>query len=205
MASFDNTYSRFVAWLKILLPLLALAILSTMFLISRTIDPSQSIPFAEVDATELASEQGIGNPNFSSVTNDGSSITLSAENARPNSTDQQIVSTQQMTATIETSKGTRIVITAPAGIIDTTRKQTTLSGGVLMTTSTGYRVETDTIRALLSETEIAAENTVVAKGPMGNIKAGSMLLTQFSSSSQGDGYLLVFKGGVKLIYTPGKH
>ncbi len=53
MATYDNTYSRVVAWLKILLPLLALAILSTLFLVARTIDPAQNIPYADVDIDEL--------------------------------------------------------------------------------------------------------------------------------------------------------
>lgn len=204
MASFDNSYSRLVAWLKILLPLLALAILSTMFLIARTIDPSQTIPFAEVDATELAREQGIGSPNFSSVTNDGSAITIAAESARPDASDQQIVTAQKLTANIETSNGTRIVIVAPTGIIDGTNKQTTLSGGVTMTTTTGYSINTDTIRTLLDATEIVADSTVVATAPMGNINAGSMVLTQQTPATDNQGYLLVFKGGVKLIYQPGK-
>jgi hypothetical protein len=35
--------------MKIVLPLAALAILSTLFLVSRTIDPTESIPFADID------------------------------------------------------------------------------------------------------------------------------------------------------------
>ena len=38
MAIPDNLHSRMVFWLKILLPILALAILSTLFLFSRRID-----------------------------------------------------------------------------------------------------------------------------------------------------------------------
>jgi len=204
MAGYDNSYSRLVAWLKILLPLLALAILSTMFLISRTVDPSQTIPYAEVDATELAREQGIGSPNFASVTNDGSAITISAQNARPDASDQQIISAQNLTANIETSKGIKIVIIAPTGVIDNTNRQTSLSGGVTMTTTTGYRIDTESIRSLLDKTEITAENQIIAVGPMGNIEAGSMLLTQQDVASGNKGYLLVFKGDVKLVYETGK-
>ena len=44
-----DRYSRMVAIFKVLLPLAALAILSTLFLLSRTIDPTTTIPFADQD------------------------------------------------------------------------------------------------------------------------------------------------------------
>jgi len=67
MAACDNTYSRVVAWLRIALPLLALAILSTLFLLARTIDPAQNLPYADIDIDELTREQRIGNPQFAAV------------------------------------------------------------------------------------------------------------------------------------------
>ena len=79
----DNTYSRLVAWLKILFPLIALAILSTLFLVARTVDPAQDLPYADVDVAELAREQRIGQPNYSGVTADGAAISLSARSALP--------------------------------------------------------------------------------------------------------------------------
>ena len=45
----DNLHSRLVGVLKVLLPLLALAILSTLFLVSRKINPEDAIPYADVD------------------------------------------------------------------------------------------------------------------------------------------------------------
>ncbi len=65
MATYDNTYSRVVAWLKVLLPVIALVLLSTMFLISRTIDPSRAIPFANVDVEGMVRDQRISAPAFS--------------------------------------------------------------------------------------------------------------------------------------------
>ena len=52
-----NTYSTVVSWAKIILPLVALGLLSTLFLFSRTPDPNRAIPFAAVDVEELAREQ----------------------------------------------------------------------------------------------------------------------------------------------------
>ncbi len=42
-----DRYSRMVALLKVSLPLIALGILSTLFLVSRAVDPPMTIPFAD--------------------------------------------------------------------------------------------------------------------------------------------------------------
>ena len=45
--------SRVVAWLRVLLPLAALAILSTLFLLPKSHDPDAAIPYADVDADRM--------------------------------------------------------------------------------------------------------------------------------------------------------
>jgi len=82
MAQSFATYSRVVAWLKVIFPLSALALLSTLFLFARSIDPEQSIPFADVDVKELAREPRITAPEFSGMTADGAAITISAATAK---------------------------------------------------------------------------------------------------------------------------
>ena len=204
MASYDNTHSRLVAWLKIGLPLVALAILSTLFLIPEAIDPSRAIPYAKIDANELARDQRISAPHFSGVTSDGSAITLSADSARPDQVDPQVASAEKLKASIETSSGTKIEIVAATGVTDTTHQIAALSGGVKLTTSTGYQIGTNNLQARLDTTEITAVNPVTAETPMGTVQAGNMLLTQQTEAPEGQGYLLVFKGGVKLVYKPGR-
>ena len=53
-----DRYSRMIAFLKVLLPLMALALLSTLFLLSQNTEPMASIPFAEAPdlLLELAEE-----------------------------------------------------------------------------------------------------------------------------------------------------
>ena len=45
--SFDDGYSALVAWLKTLLPIVALGLLSTIFLFSGRVDVTQSLPYTE--------------------------------------------------------------------------------------------------------------------------------------------------------------
>ncbi len=202
MALYDNAYSRVVAWLKILLPLLALGILSTLFLLSRTIEPSQTLPYANVDAQEFAREQRIGAPNYSGVAANGAAITLIAESARPQLDHPEIINANKLDAQIKQTDGTVLDIAALAGTFNSDRQDALLTGGVVMTSSTGYKMTTEEMRALLDGSEVETETAVIVDGPEGRIEAGRMHMELKSPKAGSGGYVVVFNDGVKLIYTP---
>jgi len=200
MARHNNTYSRVVAWLKVLLPVIALALLSTMFLISRSIDPTRAIPFAKVDVEGLANDQRISGPNYSGVTQDGAAITFSAKTARPTLGDPNRFTASELLARIETPDGASLDIQAASAIFDGTANQITLSGGVLLETSTNYTIKGEGLVAALNTTMVETDGKVVAQGPLGSIEAGQAALSR--GPEEAAPYLLVFKSGVKLIYVP---
>ncbi len=202
MATHDNTYSRLIAWLKILLPIAALAILSTLFLFSRVIDPNGALPFARAAAEKIAREQRIGNPTYSAVNDDGMAITLAAESAAPLDGDDEGIAADALKAVIETPKGLRLEITAKSGWFNAVNRMAALEEGVRLQTSTGYVIQTDSIIANADTREVAANSPVSASGPLGEITAGKMVLRQ-QSPDQGDpSYELIFQDGVKLVYLP---
>ena len=84
----DNLRSNVVAWLKIVLPLAALAAMSTLFLLSRTIDPADAIPYATVDVEDRIREPRMTAPTYSGVTSDGAALTLTADEARPDAAER---------------------------------------------------------------------------------------------------------------------
>ncbi len=200
MIAYDNNYSRFVAYTKVILPIIALGILSTLFLFSRNIDPTRSIPFADVDVNELAREQRVGAPNYAGVTDDGAAISITATTARPLEGNSKVISATDVTAIIEDRTGGRIDMTARDGVIDSEQQQVTLSGGVEILTSTGFIINTPGLIAALDETSIISDGRITATGPLGSLTAGQMVLEKQNSAE--DAHLLVFKGGVKLIYDP---
>ena len=74
--------TRVVRWLRVLLPLLALAMLSVMFLFSREGGDGRSqIPYAEVDAEAMARDPRVVAPEYAGVTADGARLTLRATEA----------------------------------------------------------------------------------------------------------------------------
>ncbi len=60
--SFDDSYSAFVTWVKTLLPIAALGLLSTIFLFSGKVDVTQSLPYAENNIDNIIREQRITRP-----------------------------------------------------------------------------------------------------------------------------------------------
>lgn len=200
MATYDNTYSRVVAWLKVLLPVIALVLLSTMFLISRTIDPSRAIPFANVDVEGLVRDQRISAPAFSGVTQDGAALSIKAETARPLPDKAEGLSAEVLTARIETPDGARVDIEAAEALVDGATNLLTMSGGVVVTTSTDYRIEMEGMTSRLDRTDLESDGAVRATGPLGTLDAGQAQIAPVNRGAAT--YLLVFKDGVKLVYVP---
>lgn len=199
MARADR-HTRVVGWLKVILPLTALAILSTLFLVARRIDPEAALPYAEVDVEDLAREPRMTAPTYAGLTSDGAALTLSAEEARP-SADGAPAKAAGLRLTLATPDGAQSELVAASATMDDVAREVLFSGGVVFTTSSGYRVETAEVAAKLDRTGLESRSEVVVAGPPGDIRADRMALSQDNRTP--GAYVLVFKGNVRLVYQPG--
>lgn len=199
----DNLHSRLVFWLKILLPLSALGILSTLFLLSHSVRPEDAIPYSTVNIADRVKEPRLTAPDFAGMTADGAALTLHATDARPGtsgSSDAGLIN--DLTGQIDTPDGARTTLVAKQARLDQTAKQVVIDGGAVITNSTGYRIETRQIRVALDQTSLDSDGPIDATGPVGHITAGSLHLgLAVATPAQ---YVLVFKGGVRLIYLPSR-
>ncbi|MFD1160317.1 LPS export ABC transporter periplasmic protein LptC [Roseovarius aestuarii] len=199
MALSDNLYSQVIAWVKIILPLAALGILSTLFLISRTIDPTDSIPIAQIDLRQRAQELGATNPQFAGVTDNGDRIAFQSVKARPDPKDPEHLLATDVTSRINLNSGSVIDVISDHADMHQSRLTATLEGNVHISTTTGYVMTTDTLWTRLDETYAETPGQVDGNGPPGDLTAGKMLLTTNPETGQAE---LLFTRGVKLIYTP---
>jgi lipopolysaccharide export system protein LptC len=195
-----DRHTRVVGWLKVALPLLALALLATLFLLSDQIDPEDALPYAEVDVVERAREPRMTAPSYAGITSDGASLTLTADEARPAAADAPAVA-QRVLLKLETPDGSRTEVQALSAEIDRSAQRMILSGGVTVTTDTGYRLDTAEVLARLDRSGLESRDAVTATGPVGDIEAGGMVLTQDLRTP--GSYVLVFNRGVRLVYRPG--
>ena len=195
----DNFHSRLVVWLKILLPLAALAILSTLFLVSNSVAPEDAIPYTEADVAARIREPRLTDASYAGMTSDGAALTLKAATARPGSPGSaDAASARGLSGALETPDGGWTRMQAAAVRLDEAAHLMVLTGGVTLSNSTGYAVTLTGLDVALDRTGLfSTGGPVTAIGPAGKITAGAMELTPGTS-----GYLLVFKSGVRLLYQP---
>ena len=200
MAQADNAWSRWVAWLKILLPLVALAMLSSIFLVSRSIDPTAALPYSDVDIEARAREPRLTTPQFSGMTADGAAITLDAADMRPDLANPGSGTATDLRARMQTPDGATTDIAAAHGLVDTTAGTYEMTGEVTITNSAGYVITAPRMTGNLNATALDATGPVQIDAPMGRITADTMQLRP-DPTAPGQ-YLLVFNGAVRLVYQP---
>lgn len=193
-----NTYSRVVAWVKVILPLLALALLSTLFLFSRTPDPNRAIPFADVDVEELAREQSLGNPRIAGTLPDGREVIFTADRAIPALSDPGMISATGIEARVDLTADSLLLIAAEEALFDLPGEAADLTGDVQLTTSNGYRLTTAALHFDLAASTLDAPQEVRVTGQGMELTAGSMRLETVDGND-----VALFNGGVRVLYDPG--
>lgn len=188
-----DRYSRLVGWLKILLPLAALALLSTMFLFARRPGPTGDIPYAEIE--DIASDPRVSAPAFAGVTPDGAAISLTAATIRPDTANPDSFGITALRIALTAADGETVTITAAEGAFDGAARQAVLAGPVRVEASSGYAVEAGGLTADLGAGTVATTGGLVVAAPFGELTAGGLALEQ-------GGERMVFNGGVRLLYQP---
>lgn len=190
-------YSRLIAWLKILLPLGALILLSTIFLYSRGPDPVTAIPVLANGADPSKSEQ-VGRPFYAGTTEAGHALTLAARQARVVSEGSSDMVADDLRAVIDIADGNRITVDAAIGQMDG-NNQLRLRDGVTLESSSGYTVRTDGLNAAVDRVAIDSTGQVDADGPGLTLSAGKL---RVQDAALGGDIQLLFTNGVNLVYTP---
>lgn len=202
-AGADNLHSRLVYWLKILLPLAALVILSTLFLVSRDIRPEDAIPYAEVDIEDRLRSPRLTAPDFAGMTEDGAALSLKAAEARLAGQDGASAGdVLDLVGLLETPDGIRTELTAHEARLDQAARRMVLGGGVVLNSSSGYRIETPGLSVALDRTALDSLGPVTANAPLFSLTAGALSLRLADPARQD--YVLVFKDGVRMVYLPVK-
>lgn len=192
-------YSRLIALLKVLLPLVALGILSTLFLLSRNSDPVAAIPFADADIQDRVQSQQVTGPYFSGATPTGDSVTISAEKILTQSDGSAQNKAFDIAAQFDLQGGTRVLLFSDTGSVSLENGAASLTGNVLVTTSTGFNLSTQLLTAKSDRLLIRAPSKVDGGGPFGTVSAGAM---EISTPEGQENPHLLFTKGVTLIYKP---
>ncbi|MBM2575625.1 hypothetical protein JQC91_04840 [Jannaschia sp. Os4] len=188
--------TRIVAALRIVLPLIALGLLSSLFLLARTVDPDDALPYATFDVSERARDQQLTKPRVAGVTSAGTPYRLTSDAARPDPERPQRLSADRTFLVLDGAAG-RAAVRADGTIVDTGDRTVTMEGDVRLGTADGYDLRTQRMEGSLERLDLRAPGRVEGDGPLGRLRAGAMRLTETPR-----GQRLLFTDGVELLYLP---
>ena len=149
--SFGDSYSAFVVWVKTLLPIVALGMLSTIFLFSGKVDVTQSLPYAKFNIAEIIREQRITKPYFSGVSNNGTEIVLSAAYASSDIKNVDILDITDLSIILTSQNAKTIRITAGRGTLNSALQKASISEDVHLTTMLGFWLKTNNLTVDLKQ------------------------------------------------------
>lgn len=190
----QDRHSRRVRILKLALPLIAVAILSSLFLFSRGVTMEGALPFAELDIEDRLSEPKMTDVRIATTSKNGALIDLAANEITPVGTSGATAS--NASGTITAPSGQITELTAPQIDYDADGQTAALLGGVRIA-SAGYVMTTEALDVTLASAGIDSRSAVRAIGPLGQVDAGRMSLRQNDGK-----FVLVFNSGVRLLYVP---
>ncbi|HEU0222016.1 MAG TPA: hypothetical protein VFR34_07380, partial [Paracoccaceae bacterium] len=170
-------YSRAVRIFKIGLPLAALGLVSSIFLVTGD-DFTAGFNFSAADFAALEDDLRLAHPRFTGMTERGEPYVVSAEWAQPDRPDPSEISLHGIRAEITLADGRVVTLSAADGDLRPRDQTVALKGSVVVTTSDGYRAETEAAQADIGGRVLTVPGPVRAEGPMGLIEAGAMRMTR---------------------------
>lgn len=199
MALGDKAHSRLVAWLKIALPLAALALLSTLFLLARPPAQPGEPPFGQNDIRSGTAEEVITEPVYTGKTVDGTALTIRASEVRPGGAADGPVTAASVEAQVEPPAGGWMRLQAARAAWAQEGSTLVFEGAVELEDSGGYDLRTDRLVVTVDRFTADTEGPVEGRGPAGTIRADRL---RIETAEDGGNAQLLFTGGVKLVYEP---
>jgi len=194
----DNRYSQFVTAAKIILPLLALGLLSSLFLISNAPEGELTIPFSDMELEEIVEGQRILRPRYRTVLDSGATARFTAESARPDPDDPDRFLAEEITGRVMQTDGVQIDIRGAAGAMDNAARMVQITGGLRLSRTDGYTLSTEGAEASLDGQRGETTGEVIVLGPGITLTAGKAQLVPDPATGARQ---VVFTDGVKLVYT----
>ncbi|NBX09469.1 MAG: hypothetical protein EBR05_06555 [Marivivens sp.] len=178
------------------LPLGAIILLSTLFLIARNVGDTSQIPYADIE--EIARQPRLSAPKMVGMSETGGTYTIEADVARQDPDTNNGLIAEAIVVNMTTIDGIQTTVSAGVGKLDSDAKVVTLNSLARVATSDGYLMETRGLVTSLIDGSLETTDPLEVRAPYGSLTAGRLTITPDSDEPQ----LIVFNNGVRLIYQP---
>lgn len=191
-------HTSLVTVLKIALPLLALAMLLSLFLFPGEEPFEGGIVFTEADIEALGEGLRITRPVLTGATRDDDPFRFTAETVVPDAAPPTQAEIERLAGTINFLGGQTFWIEAPVAALDLETQVMEGTERVTVTSSDGYRISADRVVLDLVAGTLEAEGSVDGAGPMGTIAAETLSIVPAEGRS--GPRVFSFGNGVRLVY-----
>ncbi len=195
MARGHGTYSRFVALFKILLPLIALAVLGTVFLFTSENTIESGLTFSRADMALLEAGSFIRNPQIDGQTAKGEPFFLTADKIKPQDDDANLFTITALKGAFHFATGASVAIEASMATMDVKAQTIRFNAGGRIETSDGNIAEVGTLFVNLTTGELSGTG-IEADGPLGHISADDFRI----ESNEDENHVLWFENNVRMLY-----
>ncbi len=193
-----SLYSRYVSVAKVILPLIAVALLATVFLFTSERKIDGGFEFSKADLVSLEAGMMVSKPRFSGSTVGGDEYNFIADFLRPDAPKPTRVTASQISGEINYLQGTTVQISASEAEVSLADRTIQLTEGVTIVFSDGFRVNSENLYAELNESRLTTNGPVTALSLMGNIRAGNLRVETVRKDGE-ENQMIWFEKGVKLV------
>jgi lipopolysaccharide export system protein LptC len=196
MVTISARYTRFVALLKVALPVGAVALAATVVAWPYLNGPQGGIRLAFTDVGVSASK-GIRMTNVRFFDTDGNDqpISVTAEAVMQDTDESNIVRFTMPTADIQLQSGMWLALTAKQGELNRGEEKLSLDGSVNLFSDQGYELRTEHVEFDLRSQTATGNVPVEGQGPMGVLNAERFRVDQGGRS-------IHFEGKVRMVVYP---
>lgn len=196
-------YSMFVKFMKRALPLMALAL--GVAVLAYALQPRDigrmAMTFERL--TNVEGDLAMIKPRLSGIDNDGLPFVVTAARAIQEARGSNSVRLEDVAAEMSLKDGTTLHVTAVNGVVDTKTHVLQVSGGMHLTSQTGYDAQTQSAVADLKAGTVHGENGIEAQGSFGRLTAERFALNRGTRQIQFSGNVHMEFYGDKTIPTRG--
>ncbi len=145
-----------------------------MFVLSRDQTAQAVLPLDKNQFADELAKQQINQLYYSGQTDSGDELALSAKSAVEGFEGQQILEMKTVTASVKGKNGLEIEATAQFGQYLYSEKLLKMTGSVLISSSSGYKLSSPELHISTDGTYIFGKGPIEGLSPMGKINAGKM-------------------------------
>tara|TARA_R110002124_G_scaffold287216_1_gene471468 strand:+ start:160009 stop:160881 length:873 start_codon:yes stop_codon:yes gene_type:complete len=189
----NKSYTKYVRRMRVLLPLLAMAVIVVLFVWSGDNDNLIKTPPNKEDVIKQSSigRNELLAPRFDTYDKDGRPYAITAERAYQTMDSTDIIYLEKPVADSTMGDGAWVALESVAGTYNQVEQTLFLEGNVKLFHDAGYSLLTDKLDIDLDKNKAVSNTAVAGQGPIGQLEASGMVADGLSN-------VLVFTGPAKI-------